>query len=147
METQMPEAQRAATARKSQAGAVAGAASTPTSPPASPTTPDSVPSQASEAQSSPEQTGGVTSADLRAFIEHRLAQVYKPRLGGNIGGSQAMLAQQTQHVLRELGELADWIDAGRPGALHVTQEQLAAYKAARDAGIAIEIPAEIEALL
>lgn len=53
--------------------------------------------------------------DLRGYIAYRTAQIYKPRLGGNIGGSQAIMAQQVRNILVELEELAQWIERGRPG--------------------------------
>jgi hypothetical protein len=89
----------------------------------------------------------ITADALRAFIEWRMSKIYQPRLGGQIGGAQAINAQASSAVLKELKELADWLDAGSPPVSKYTAEQLAAYKAAKDAGIPIDIPPEVQNLL
>jgi hypothetical protein len=89
---------------------------------------------------------GITAAELLAFVAYRRAQIYKPRLGGQIGGAQAINAQRAEVFLAELEELATWLENGRPGAVQsLTEAELTSYRAAKTAGAVF--PPEIEAQL
>lgn len=84
----------------------------------------------------------VSASELRAYVEWRRSQIYKPRLGGQIGGSAAIRAQSANIVLTELEELANWLENGRPGPLQALADtDKDFYREAASRGL--EIPAGI----
>jgi hypothetical protein len=100
--------------------------------------------QAAEPEATP--ASGITAAELREFAVYRRAQLYRPRLGGQIGGAQAINAQRSEAFLAELEVFATWLENGRPGPVQsLTEAELTSYRAAKAAGAVF--PAEIEAQL
>lgn len=89
---------------------------------------------------------GISAEELKGYIAWRRSQIYKPRLGGQIGGSQSINAQRAETVLTELAELVTWLENGRPGPLQrLTEDDKETYRALAARGL--PVPAEIEAQL
>lgn len=84
--------------------------------------------------------------DLHAYAAYRRALLYKPRLGGNIGGAAAINASSIEAILRELEALADWMGSGQPGAAaRLSAEDAEFWISAKGRGM--QIPEDVERAL
>jgi hypothetical protein len=70
----------------------------------------------SKPQASTEVRQGTSPELLRSYAAYRRAQIYKPRIGGQLGGAHGVQAQAVEIVLREVEAIADWLDEGMPAA-------------------------------
>lgn len=98
--------------------------------------------RATEAQRARAGTGIPAGTLLRAYAAYRRAELYKPRIGGQIGGSHGVMSQSVEIILRELESLADWMDGGMPqAAATLSQADLDFWMEARRRGQ--EIPDDV----
>jgi hypothetical protein len=88
-----------------------------------------------------------TAAELlRAYVAYREAQIYRPRLGGQIGGTSMVAAAAVSAILRELEEIASWLEQGQPGAAaRLSPDDLKFWLNAREHDL--EIPDDVERAL